>query len=81
MWQTKYAAVIPKNMGLGLNFRLCSEGYLLSKHGLISESQRCPITSLSSSLGGAFASASAHLSHFFWRFYAKVKKIPRLSHL
>ena len=30
MWQTKYAAHIPKNLGLGLNFRPCSEGYFLS---------------------------------------------------
>ena len=27
MWQTKYASPIPKNLGLGLNFRPCSEGY------------------------------------------------------
>ena len=25
MWQTKYALAVPKNLGLGLNFRLCSE--------------------------------------------------------
>ena len=30
MWQTKYAAAIPKNLGLGLNFRPCSEHYFLS---------------------------------------------------
>ena len=30
MWQTKYAATIPKNLGLGLSFRPCSEGYFLS---------------------------------------------------
>ena len=30
MWQTKYAAAIPKNLGLGLNFRPCSEGHFLS---------------------------------------------------
>ena len=30
MWQTKYAATIPKNLGLGLNFGPCSEGYFLS---------------------------------------------------
>ena len=30
MWQTKYAAAIPKNLGFGLNFRPCSEGYFLS---------------------------------------------------
>ena len=26
MWQTKYAAATPKNLGLGLNFWPCSEG-------------------------------------------------------
>jgi hypothetical protein len=26
----KYAAAVPKNLGLGLNFWPCSEGYLLS---------------------------------------------------
>ena len=30
MWQTKYASAVPKNLGLGLNFRPCSEGYFLS---------------------------------------------------
>ena len=30
MWQTKYAAAIPKNLGVGVNFRLCSEGDFLS---------------------------------------------------
>ena len=29
MWQTKYASAVPKNLGLGLNFRPCSEGYFL----------------------------------------------------
>ena len=31
MWQTKYAAAVPKNLGVGVNFRPCSEGYLLSE--------------------------------------------------
>ena len=30
MWQTKYASAVPKNLGLGLNFRPCSEGHFLS---------------------------------------------------
>ena len=30
MWQTKYALAIPKNLGLGLNFRPFIEGYFLS---------------------------------------------------
>ena len=30
VWQTKYAAAIPKNLGVGVNFRLCSEGHFLS---------------------------------------------------
>ena len=29
MWQTKYASAVPKNLGLELNFRPCSEGYFL----------------------------------------------------
>ena len=29
MWQTKYASAVPKNLGLGLNFRPCSEDYFL----------------------------------------------------
>ena len=28
----KYALAVPKNLGLGLNFRLCSEGYFFSGH-------------------------------------------------
>ena len=28
MWQTKYASAIPEILGLGLNFRPCSEGSL-----------------------------------------------------
>ena len=27
MWQTKYASAVTKNLGLGLNFRPCSEAY------------------------------------------------------
>ena len=30
MWQTKYALAIPKNLGVGVNFRQCSEYYFLS---------------------------------------------------
>jgi hypothetical protein len=30
MWQTKYASAVPNNLGLGLNFWPCSEGYFLS---------------------------------------------------
>ena len=30
MWQTKYASAVPKNLGLGLNFRPCSEDQFLS---------------------------------------------------
>ena len=30
MWQTKYTLAIPKNLGVGVNFRPCSEGYFLS---------------------------------------------------
>ena len=30
MWQTKYASSITENLGVGLNFRPCSEGYFLS---------------------------------------------------
>ena len=26
MWQTKYASAVPKNLGVGVNFRLYSEG-------------------------------------------------------
>ena len=26
MWQTKYALAVPKNLGVGVNFRPCSEG-------------------------------------------------------
>ena len=30
MWQTKYSSVVPKNLGLGVDFRQCSEGNCLS---------------------------------------------------
>ena len=30
MWQTKCASAVPKNLGLGLNFWPCSEGFFLS---------------------------------------------------
>ena len=30
MWQTKYASAMPKNLGVGVDFRLCSEGHLLT---------------------------------------------------
>ena len=32
MWQAKYALAVPKNLGVGVNFRPCSEGYFLSGH-------------------------------------------------
>ena len=35
MWQTKYASAVPKNLGLGLNFRPCSEDFFLSLFKLI----------------------------------------------
>ena len=30
MWQTKDTLVVPKNLGVEVNFQLCSEGYFLS---------------------------------------------------
>ena len=30
MWQAKYASVVAKNLGVGLNFRLCCEDYFFS---------------------------------------------------
>ena len=30
MWQTKYASAVPKNLGLGFDFRPCSEGDFLN---------------------------------------------------
>ena len=30
MLETKYASAVPKNLGLGLNFWPCSEGYFFS---------------------------------------------------
>ena len=30
MWQTKYASAVPKNLGVEVNFRPCSEGHFLS---------------------------------------------------
>ena len=30
MWQTKYASAVSKNLGVGVNFRPCSEDYFLS---------------------------------------------------
>ena len=40
MWQTKYASVIPKNLGVGVNFRPCSEGNFLTGRPLF-VSQQC----------------------------------------
>ena len=30
MWQTKYDLAVPKNLRVGVNFRPCIEGYILS---------------------------------------------------
>ena len=30
MWQTKYALAVPKNLGVGIDFRPCSEGDFLT---------------------------------------------------
>ena len=29
MWQTKYASAVPKKLGVGVNFRPCSDDYFL----------------------------------------------------
>ena len=34
MQQTKYASAVPKNLGLGFDFRPCSEGDFLTKRPL-----------------------------------------------
>ena len=34
MWQTKYALAVPKNLGVGVDFRPCSEGDFLTGHPL-----------------------------------------------
>ena len=31
MWHTNYASAVPKNLGVGLSFWLCSEGCFLSR--------------------------------------------------
>ena len=31
MWQTKYASAVTKNLGVGVDFRLCSEGDFLTE--------------------------------------------------
>ena len=31
MWQTKYALAVPTNLGLGFDFRPCSEGNFLTE--------------------------------------------------
>ena len=28
MWQTKYASAVPKNLGVGVNFRPCSDSQI-----------------------------------------------------
>ena len=30
MWQTKYASAVPKNLGMGIDFRACCEGDFLT---------------------------------------------------
>jgi hypothetical protein len=32
LWQTKYASAIPKNLGMEVEFWLCSEGDFLTGH-------------------------------------------------
>ena len=31
MWQTKYASAVPMNLGVGMDFRPCSEGNFLTE--------------------------------------------------
>ena len=35
MWQTKYVSAVPKNLGLGLNFRPCSAQWLTTVIGRV----------------------------------------------
>ena len=44
MWQTKYALAVPKNFGLGFDFRLCSESDFLT---VVCEVYYCEIVMLS----------------------------------
>ena len=30
MWQTKYSSAVPKNLGVGVDLQLCSEGDFLT---------------------------------------------------
>ena len=32
MWQTKYSSVVPKNLGVGVDFWPCSAGDFLTRH-------------------------------------------------
>ena len=32
MWQTDYASAVPNNLGVGVDFGLCSEGNFLTGH-------------------------------------------------
>ena len=35
MWQTKYALAVPKNLGVGVDFRPCSEGDFLTRKSVV----------------------------------------------
>ena len=35
MWQTKYALAVPKNLGVGVDFRLFSEGDFLLQASVV----------------------------------------------
>ena len=40
MWQTKYASAVPKNLGVGVDFRPCSEDDFLRSPWLRSLNER-----------------------------------------
>ena len=43
MWQTKYASAVPKNLGLGFDFRLCCAVKAISSSGVSSDLHHCLI--------------------------------------
>ena len=52
MWQTKYASAVPMNLGLGFDFRPCSEGDFPVVRGLNTPSVSIAVLTLRTALRG-----------------------------
>ena len=74
MWQTKYPLAIPKNLGVGVNFRPCSEGYFLS-----GRPQSVSFGMRRAGLNHSLANALYTTQYFYYKVHSLLYGLPSLQ--